>query len=318
MIATVVRAARPAAASVRLLELAHLDGDPLPRFAAGDHIDVTLAPGLIRSYSLIGAPEPEPSSYQIAVALDPASRGGSRTVHEYVHTGSRLMISDPVGDFPLTETAPHSVLIAGGIGITPVLSMARRLTQLEASWEVHYAARSRHAAAFLPELLALADAGAGNLQTYLADEDGPRSLKTASLVADTPGTAHFYCCGPASMLADFEEATQGLDPERVHLERFRGDPPTALGGQGLTVELSRSGMTLQVPPEETILDAVLDAGVDVDFSCMEGICGSCRTTVLSGEPEHHDTVLTPQERSAANTMMICCSGARGTRLVLDL
>jgi ferredoxin-NADP reductase len=318
VIETVVRAARPVAASVRLLELAAVDGGPLPRFAAGDHIDLALAPGLTRSYSLVGAPEPEPSSYQIAVARDAASRGGSRIVHESVRPGSRLVISEPVSDFPLTETAPHSVLIAGGIGITPILSMARRLTQLGASWEVHYAAGSHRAAAFLTELSALADAGTGLLRTYLADEDGPRSLKIASLLADAPGAAHFYCCGPASMLADFEEATRGLDPEHVHLERFRGDPPAALGGQGFTVELARSGKTLHVAPEETILDAVLDAGVDIDFSCMEGICGSCRTTVLSGEPEHHDAVLTPQERAAADTMMICCSGTRGTHLVLDL
>ncbi|MEU9158050.1 PDR/VanB family oxidoreductase [Streptomyces sp. NPDC048417] len=317
MINTVVRSTRQVASSVRLLELAPVDGGPLPAFAAGDHIDVVPAPGLTRSYSLLGAPGPNPPSYQIAVALDPASRGGSRAVHESVRAGSRLVISEPVSDFPLTETAPHSVLIAGGIGITPILSMARRLTRLNASWEVHYAAHARHTAAFLPELSALADSGAGHLRTYLADEDGSRTLKIASLVADTPGAAHLYCCGPASMLADFEEATQGLEPERVHLERFRGDPPTA-SGRGFTVELARSAKTLRIAPEETILDAVLDAGVDVDFSCMEGICGSCRTAVLSGEPEHHDTVLTPQERAAADTMMICCSGAKGPHLVLDL
>jgi vanillate O-demethylase ferredoxin subunit len=119
------------------------------------------------------------------------------------------------------------------------------------------------------------------------------------------------------MLADFEEATHGLDLERTHLERFRGDLPSAVGG-GFTVELARSGKALEVAPGETILDAVLDAGVNVDFSCMEGICGSCRTHVLSGEPEHRDAVLSPEERTAGDTMMICCSGTKGTRLVLDL
>jgi vanillate O-demethylase ferredoxin subunit len=317
MIEAVVRNTIQAAESVRLLELEPVDGSPLPGFVAGDHIDVTLAPGLMRSYSLVGAPEREPSSYRIAVALDPESRGGSRAVHESVHAGSRLVISEPAGDFRLTESAPHSVLIAGGIGITPILCMARRLTQLGASWEVHYAARSRHAAAFLPELSALADSGAGSLRMYFADEDGPRALKIASLVADTSGEAHFYCCGPASMLADFEEATHGLDLERTHLERFRGDLPSAVGG-GFTVELARSGKALEIAPGETILDAVLDAGVNVDFSCMEGICGSCRTHVLSGEPEHRDAVLSPEERTAGDTMMICCSGTKGTRLVLDL
>ncbi|QIY61388.1 2Fe-2S iron-sulfur cluster-binding protein [Streptomyces sp. RPA4-2] len=317
MIETFVRNTVRAAESVRLLELGPADGIPLPGFGAGDHIDVTLAPGLTRSYSLVGTPERDPSSYRIAVALDPESRGGSRAVHESVHTGSRLVISEPAGGFRLMESAPHSVLIAGGIGITPILSMARRLTQLEAPWEVHYAARSRHAAAFLPELSALADSGAGGLRTYFADEDGPRSLKIASLVADTSGEPHLYCCGPASMLADFEEATRGLGPDRVHLERFRGDLPPAVDG-GFTVELARSGKALGIAPGATILDAVLDAGVDVDFSCMEGICGSCRTRVLAGEPEHRDTVLSAEERAAGDTMMICCSGTKGTRLVLDL
>ncbi|MET8285329.1 PDR/VanB family oxidoreductase [Streptomyces sp. NPDC051639] len=317
MIETFVRNTVRAAESVRLLELGPVDGIPLPGFGAGDHIDITLAPGLTRSYSLVGTPERDPSSYRIAVALDPESRGGSRAVHESVHTGSRLVISEPAGGFRLMESAPHSVLIAGGIGITPILSMARRLTQLEAPWEVHYAARSRHAAAFLPELSALADSGAGGLRTYFADEDGPRALKIASLVADTSGEPHLYCCGPASMLADFEEATRGLGPDRVHLERFRGDLPSAVDG-GFTVELARSGKALGIAPGATILDAVLDAGVDVDFSCMEGICGSCRTRVLAGEPEHRDTVLSAEERAAGDTMMICCSGTKGTRLVLDL
>jgi tetrachlorobenzoquinone reductase len=317
VIETVVRNTLRAAESVRLLELESADGTPLPGFFAGDHIDVTPAPGLTRSYSLVGVPEREPSTYQIAVALDPDSRGGSRAVHESVHTGSRLVIGEPASGFRLTESAPHSVLIAGGIGITPILSMARRLTRLDASWEVHYAARSRHAAAFLPELSALAESGAGRLRVYLADEDGPRALKIASLVADASGETHLYCCGPASMLADFEDAAHGTDPDRVHLERFRAGRPPAVG-KGFTVELARSGKALDIAPGETILDAVLDAGVHVDFSCMEGICGSCRTPVLAGEPEHRDTVLSPQERTSGETMMICCSGTKGTRLVLDL
>lgn len=317
MIDAVVRGAALVAEGVRLLEIGAAGGGPLPGFTAGDHIDLALGPGVVRSYSLVGAPERQPSSYWIAVALDPNSRGGSRAVHDRLHAGFHVEVTEPVGDFRLDESARHSVLIAGGIGITPILAMVRKLVRLGASWEVHYAARSARTAAFLRELDALTAVGRGKLHVYLNDEDGPRRLKIASVVAGSTPETHLYCCGPASMLDDFTEATRGLDERRVHLERFRGDAPIAAGG-GFTVQLARSGKSLDISRGETILDAVLDAGVEVEFSCAEGICGSCRTRVLDGEPEHRDTVLSAAERSAGDTMLICCSGSKGARLVLDL
>lgn len=314
MIDVVVMSTAQVADGVRALELAAADGGPLPGFSAGDHIDLVLGPRMVRSYSLAGAPEPEPSRYRVAVALVKDGRGGSRAVHETLRPGSRLSVSEPVSTFRLAESAKHTVLIAGGIGITPILSMAYQLSRTGASWEAHYAAASRPAAAFLGELAALDD---GAAHAYLRDEDGPRSLKIASVIADAPPDAHVYCCGPARMLDDFTDATRQLDSERVHLERFAGgaDPAPA---HGLTVELARSAMTLQIADDQTILDAVLDAGVDVAFSCMEGICGTCRTRVLAGVPDHRDFVLSDAERAAGDAMTICCSRSKGDRLVLDI
>lgn len=314
MIDVVVRSTEQVADGVRSLELAAADGGPLPAFSAGDHIDLTLGPGLVRSYSLVGTPDPEPYRYRVAVALSSSGRGGSRAVHQTVRPGSRISISAPVGSFQLAEPARHTVLIAGGIGITPILSMACQLSSTGASWEAHYAASSRSAAAFLPELTALSDTA---VHVYLRDEDGPRSLKIASIIADAPPDAHIYCCGPATMLDDFTEATRDLDGDRVHMERFTGISD-ARPAHGYTVELARSSTTLRINEGQSVLDAVLDAGIEVEFSCMEGICGTCRTRVLSGQPDHRDSVLSPAERAAGDIMLICSSGSKGDRLVLDI
>jgi tetrachlorobenzoquinone reductase len=315
MISTVVRSVVPIAEGVRMLELVAVAG-PLPGFRAGDHIDLELAPGLVRSYSLVGAPEPAPGCYRVAVALERDGRGGSRLVHS-LHEGARLVVRPPVGGFPLLENAAHTVLIAGGIGITPILSMVRRLVQLDASWELHYAARSPRATAFLPLLEAL-DPGHQRVRLYLGEGGGARRLEVGRVIAATPPTGHLYCCGPTALLDEFVAATAGIDPGRVHLERFRADEVVAADNQGLTVELALSGRTIQVGDGETILDALLDAGVEVPFSCMEGVCGSCRTKVLDGTPDHRDSVLSAAERAAGETMIVCTSRAKGDHLVLDL
>jgi ferredoxin len=199
--------------------------------------------------------------------------------------------------------------------------MAYELSRRGASWEAHYAAGSRSAAAYLAELTALNPAV---VHTHLRDENGPRSLKIASVIAEAPPGAHFYCCGPVPMLDDFAEATREIDGGRVHQERFQGaDEASAAGaaaGQagGFTVELARAGKTLHVADGQTILDAVLDAGINVPFSCREGICGTCRTRVLAGEPDHKDFVLSAAERAAGNVMQICVSRSKGDLLVLDI
>lgn len=315
MIRTRVQSVVPIAEGVRLVELVAAAGGPLPGFRAGDHVDLELDPRIVRSYSVVDAPEAAPYRYRVAVALAADGRGGSRLVHG-LHEGALLTIGAPVSGFALVEDAGHTVLIAGGIGITPLMSMVRRLVALDASWELHYAVRSRRAAAFLPQLDALAR-HRDRVQLHVSEEAGPRTMSVRRIVDRAPAGAHFYCCGPATLLDDFLAATARLDPDRVHFERFHGGGPVAKHG-GLIVELALSGGAVEVPDGGTILEALLDVGVDVHFSCMEGICGSCRVKVLDGTPEHHDSVLTPAERAAGDMMMVCTSGSKGNRLVLDL
>ncbi|MDL5156135.1 PDR/VanB family oxidoreductase [Actinomycetospora termitidis] len=319
MIATVVRSRTDLADGICLLELAAADGAALPGFGAGDHIDLELGPNLVRSYSLCDTPTGAPSAYRVAIALDPASRGGSRRVHELAER-DRVDIRAPVGHFPLVEEAAHTVLVAGGIGVTPIVSMARRLTELGASWGLHYAVRTRSVAAFVPELEHLAETAGAHFALHVDDEmpDDDRVLPLRPLVDGAPSGAHFYCCGPGPMLDAFLAATADVAPERVHVERFRAEPvePDAEDG-GFEVELARSGSTFEIGPEDTVLDVLLDNDVDVDFSCMEGICGSCRVQVLDGAPDHRDTTLNATEREAG-VMLVCCSRAKGRRLVLDL
>ncbi|WPB89329.1 PDR/VanB family oxidoreductase [Streptomyces malaysiensis] len=322
MIATVVTSRTTVADGVCLLELASPDGVALPGFSAGDHIDLDLGAGLVRSYSLCDAPSAAPTEYRVAVALDPASRGGSRRVHELAE-GDAVAVRAPMGNFPLEEQAAHTVLVAGGIGVTPILSMTRRLTEIGASWEMHFAVRTRSAAAFVPELVDLAATAGATFSLHVDDElpDGERLLQLAPLVTGAPAGSHFYCCGPGPMLDAFISATVDVSPERVHLERFRAEPAVTPADQpdsGFEIELAYSGDTYRIGPDDTILDVLLDNDVDVEFSCMEGICGSCRVKVLEGTPDHRDTTLNQAERNAGDVMLVCCSRAKGPRLVLDL
>ncbi|MFV3126166.1 PDR/VanB family oxidoreductase [Niveispirillum sp. KHB5.9] len=297
------------------LDLRPLNGDPLPSFAAGAHIDLHLPNGLIRSYSLSND-QRERHRYVIGVGLDVASRGGSRYVHAEMRPGQVLSISPPRNNFPLEEGAGRSVLFAGGIGVTPMLAMVRRLATLGRDWTLYYCVRQRRNAGFLAELAQLAADKPDALVLNFDGEPGGKLLDIAAAVRNA-GDAHFYCCGPTPMIKAFEAATTHLPEGRTHVEYFAGVEAPATGG-GYVVELARSGKSIPVPEGKTILDVCLDAGVDVPYSCMEGVCGSCETKVLSGEPDHRDLILSPKERASNKTMMICCSGAKSGRLVLDL
>jgi tetrachlorobenzoquinone reductase len=297
------------------IEMRRPDGGELPGFAAGSHVDLFLPNGAVRSYSLINQ-HGESDRYVIAVARDHASRGGSRYLHDELRTRDVLPVSSPRNTFPLDERAETSVLIAGGIGITPILSMVRRLDALGRDWRVHYCARTRSDAALLDELRTLCRGQSHHLQSHLDDETGRAQLGIATCVADAPDGAHFYCCGPPSMIDAFLSATAGLESSRVHVERFTNMTQAANSG-GFEVHLARAGTTLRVESGNSILETLLSAGIDVPFSCGEGICGSCATTVIAGRPDHRDCVLSEEERNANQTMMICCSGSLGPRLILD-
>lgn len=287
----------------------------LPAFEAGAHVDLHLPGNVQRSYSLLNAPG-ERQRYCIAVNKDAASRGGSRWIHEALRPGAVLTVSAPRNNFALVETAPYSVFIAGGIGVTPILSMIRRLKALGRPWTLHYAARTRAHAAFAETLRELAESG-GELTFCFDQEPGGRMLDLAAVVRALPDGAHVYCCGPAGMLGAFETATAGLPPERVHVEYFAAKEAAATAG-GFRVTLHRSGKSIDVRPGQTILDSLIAAGVEPPWSCREGVCGTCETRVLEGIPDHRDLVLSAAEHAANDRMMVCCSGARSATLVLDL
>ncbi|KRB87448.1 PDR/VanB family oxidoreductase [Noviherbaspirillum sp. Root189] len=304
-----------AALGVKLFDLVHVDECALTPFEAGAHIELQLPNHVLRSYSLLNAPG-EQHRYQIAVHNSPDSKGGSRYMHESLQEGDVLLSSLPRNNFLLDESAEYSCLIAGGIGITPLLSMARRLNALGQRWELHYCARTGAHAAFADEVRALAAASGNAAYFYFDQEPGGQALDLAGLCRRVPGNAHLYCCGPKGMLDAFEQATEHCR-DRAHVEYFTAKSEAALDG-GFTVELARSGTTLHVPAGRSILDVVFDAGVSVPSSCREGICGTCETRILAGEADHRDALLSDAEKLANKSMMICCSGAKSKVLVLDL
>ncbi len=285
-------------------------------FEAGAHIDLHLPGGPVRSYSLLSG-QGDVSRYVIGVHLHPASRGGSRHVHVAMRPGDVITIAGPRNHFKLAEDAGYSVFIAGGIGITPLLSMMRRLNELRRPWELHYAARTRMQAGFLDDVRELAAGGEGRVTIALDGEPGGTMLDIAQVVSQAPQRAHFYCCGPMGMLEAFEAATVSVPPVQVHTEYFVPRQKSDTTG-GFEVRCARSAKSVQVRPGQTVLHALLDLGVQVPYACEEGICGTCEVPVLEGNPDHRDSVLTQQEKDAGKTMMVCCSGAKSDVLVLDI
>jgi len=303
-------AIRHAAEGIHLYEFSALDGGPLPPFAAGAHVDLHLPNGLVRQYSLCN-PQHETHRYVVGIKRDPASRGGSSFIHDQLRVGTVLELGGPRNHFALHEEAAHSVLVAGGIGVTPVACMAQRLQAIGASFEVHYSVRRREEAAFLDVL------AGPNLHLHVDAEQGNAPLPLAGIVARAPQDAHLYCCGPAPMLDAFEAACAGRPGGHVHLERFGAAAPVAAEG-GFTVQLARAGRSIFIARGCTILDALRQEGVSVQASCEQGICGSCETRVLAGRPDHRDSLLSDDEKRSNQVMMVCCSGSKDPVLVLDL
>jgi ferredoxin-NADP reductase len=296
------------------IELRTPDQKDLPAFEAGSHIDLHLPNGMVRSYSLLNDSS-EHHRYVLGVLKDAKSRGGSKAVHEQLRVGMRIEISQPRNNFALHENATHSVLVAGGIGVTPILCMARRLKSLGKSFEVLYFARSRQHAAFLDDVKAVA----ANVHLHFDNEQsGPPDLK-ALLAARNTANAHYYACGPAVMLDAFESHCQALGYANAHIERFAAVEVAASTNakQRYTVELKRSGKVIEITPDISLLAALQAANADIMTSCEEGICGSCETRVLEGIPDHRDSVLSPAEQATNQMMMVCVSGCQSERLVLD-
>lgn len=309
-----VRTLRHEAPGIMSIELVPPRGERFPGFEPGAHIDLHLRSGLLRSYSLLN-PCGETDRYVVGVQIDKNGRGGSRFIHENFRVGMSVQLSAPRNLFSLDETASHSVLIAGGIGVTPILCMYRRLIELGRPVQMLYCARSAEHAAFIDELRAFG----GKLDVHFDDENDGRPADLKAYLSDVPADAHVYCCGPAPMLDAFDAACEAAGIANRHIERFAAVPQAApAANHGYSVELARSNKHIEVAPEQTLLESLLDAGVDVDHSCMEGICGSCETRVLGGCPDHRDSVLSASERATNQVMMVCVSGCKGDKLVLDL
>ncbi len=306
-------AIRYAARETNLYEFSRLDGAAWPAAAPGAHVDLHLPGGLTRQYSLVRAGD-APRTYVVGVKRDRASRGGSIYMHDQLRVGMEIEIGGPRNNFPLNEGAALTILFAGGIGVTPIMCMIERLEQLGRAWRLYYSCRSRGEAAFLKALEAK---GADKVVFNFDEENGGRFLDIAGIAAAAPADAHLYCCGPTPMLKAFEAATAALPRENAHAEYFTAVEGAAAEG-GYVVELRRSKREIAVPQGKTILEMLRAAGVDVTTSCEEGVCGACETPVVSGLPDHRDMILTASERAAGKTMMICCSGSKSERLVLDL
>jgi len=319
-----VCAARLVAEGVLSFELRLPDGADLPSFTAGSHIDLHLPNGLVRNYSLVNSPA-ERHRYVLAVSRDANSTGGSRYLFENQMVGQTLKISAPRNNFTLVEDAHHVVLIAGGIGITPLHSMILRLEDMAAGWELHYGVRDRATAAFRREFEALEEAQPGRVHFNFDAEEG-RMLDVEHVVAQAPADAHLYCCGPLPMLEIFNATVKGRAPETVHVEYFT--PPGQRAGadasavsEGLktfTVVLKGSGESYEIGPEDSILGVLLENGVNAAWSCGEGMCGTCLVEVAEGEPDHKDFILSENERASNRMMTICVSGSKSKKLVIDL
>jgi vanillate O-demethylase ferredoxin subunit len=314
-----VRVARKAveALDICTFELVDAAGVPLPAFSAGSHIDVHLPNGLTRQYSLCNDPA-ETHRYLIGVLRDPASRGGSTAMHDLVAEGQTLSISVPRNHFPLAHEAKHTVLVAGGIGVTPILCMAERLAIAGAAFEMHYCTRTRARTAFYDRIRGSAFAA----QVRFHFDDGPdeQKLDIAGLLAAPREGVHLYVCGPQGLMdAVLGTARARGWPERqLHYEFFSAAPVKSDLDAGFRVKLASSGRVVEVPKDKTVVQALADVGVIVATSCEQGVCGTCLTRVLEGTPDHRDLYLTPEEQAKNDQFLPCCSRAKSPLLVLDL
>lgn len=296
------------------LELKASGGARLLRYEAGAHIDVEIAPGLVRQYSLCGAPDSS-SSYHIAVLREPSSRGGSARVHSDLFPGAHVRISQPRNLFPLARPRGRSLLIGGGIGITPLIAMAYALLAEGAPFVLHYLVRSPEEAAFLAELQ---DGSiAPYLHVHFSRVEQPTRLVPAAVLAENPD-AEVYVCGPTALIdaVAAAHAAAGQQQRTLHLEHFANE--ASLVGAAFVVEAARSGKRVQVPPGRSIAEMLAKAGIAVDLSCEQGVCGACLTPLIEGTADHRDAVLSPEERSAGRQIAVCCSRALSDVLVLDV
>lgn len=301
------------ATDITLFELAHPEGQELPAFTAGAHITVQTPIGMRRSYSLCGDPE-QTTTWQIAVKRDAKGRGGSQSMVDNVQTGDLLPTLPWANLFELNETAASYIFVAGGIGITPILSMMRRLlSQGRTDFKLYYCTRDAAGTAFMDELHAPELAGK---ITVHHDHGDPAKALDLWPVFERPSNAHVYCCGPQGLMDSVRDMTGHWPSERIHFESFGVAQTGFAENKIFDVVLQKSGTRMTVPTEQSILEVLRACGHVVSSSCESGTCGSCRTGLIAGEAEHRDMVLRPDEHT--HQIMVCVSRAKSTELVLDL
>ena len=308
----IVEAAEIVADDVLALTLVDADGDTLPPWTPGAHVDLMLGEDLIRQYSLCSAPS-DSRTIRVGVLRSPDSRGGSLFIHEKLTPGATVRVRGPRNHFPLVG-APRYLFIAGGIGITPLLPMLAEVTAAGAEWRLVYGGRTRASMAFLDELAPYGD------RVVLAPQDEVGLLDLDGLLGQPDDQTLVYCCGPEALLAAVEQRCTTWPAGALHLERFAAKAAAvpAEGERSFELTLARTGVTVTVPPDRSVFDIVQEAGVSVLGSCHEGICGTCEQIVLDGDVDHRDSILSEDERAANDTMMICVSRCRSDRLTLDL
>jgi len=304
------------AEGIASFELVREGGGPLPAFSAGSHIDVHVPGGATRQYSLCNDPVLR-NVYRIAVLRDAASRGGSVAMHDQVHEGDLLTISEPRNHFPLVH-AVRTLLFAGGIGITPLLCMAQRLAAVGADFELHYCTRSQARTAFVDEIAASPFAA----RVHYHFDDGPpeQKLDLAQLLPQVETQTHLYVCGPAGFIHHVTEwaRSHGWPAQQIHVEFFAGAAQDTAGDRPFEVKIASTGQVVTVPADQTVVKALAAHGIEILTSCEQGVCGTCITRVLEGECDHRDLYFTDEEKARNDQFTPCCSRARSARLVLDL
>jgi ferredoxin-NADP reductase len=311
----VVRRRGTPAEGVAVLDLAHPENEDLPRWEPGAHIDLVLGDGLTRQYSLCGDPA-QSGVWRVGVLLDPNSRGGSRFVHENLDEGATVRVRGPRNHFPLVDS-PTYRFIAGGIGITPIMAMLEAVQQAGNNWTLLYGGRTKASMAFADELV---QRYPERVTVWPQDERGLLDLE--SLLKDPEDNTLVYSCGPEPLLAAVEQQCAGWPAGTLHIERFAAKAPTAeQAAEALDqfeVVCQRTGVTLEITADKSILETLEEADIPIMASCYEGVCGTCEARVLEGMPDHRDSMLTEPEKAANEVMLVCVSRSRTERLVLDL
>lgn len=312
MMPLVIAAATDAAQGIRSFELVRPDGSDLPPFTPGSHVKVQVPNGAVRKYSLCNDPN-ERHRYVIAVKRDESGQGGSLSLIDGAAVGDTLPTSEPDNAFALNEFARSFIFIAGGIGITPVMSMIRSFGDTAPPWKLYYITRSPQMTAFIDEL------GVPELRdrvTIHHDHGDPAQAFDVWPVLERPSAAHIYCCGPRGLMEAVRDMSGHWSHSSVHFESFDGAGPPRADDRPFAVRLAKAGKTFEVPVGRTILEVLREGGCTVASSCESGTCGTCRTGLLEGEADHRDMVLMPEEMDTQ--IMVCVSRARSAELVLDL